>query len=94
MVFYNGKAHKLDEVTFHMNTKNYMEPWQFTSSDQRFEMSFTPIVDRVSNTNLKIIKSVQHQVFGHFSGGIVLDDGTKIQVENFLGFAEDVLNWS
>ncbi|HPE90369.1 MAG TPA: DUF2804 family protein [Spirochaetales bacterium] len=39
------------------------------------------------------MKSVQHQVFGEFTGKAVLDDGQAIRVDRFLGFAEDVLNW-
>lgn len=93
MVFYKGKAHKLDEVTFHMNTNDYMKPWLVTSNDGRFEMSFSPLVDRQSTTDFKFIKSIQHQVFGHFHGTLILDDGTELKVKDFLGFAEDVLNW-
>ncbi|MCP4756929.1 MAG: DUF2804 domain-containing protein [Proteobacteria bacterium] len=93
MVFYRGKAHKLDDVTFQMNTDDYMEPWKFTSNDGRFEMEMAPLVDRQADTNLLLIKSIQHQVFGLFKGHVVLDDGTKLQVKDFLGFAEDVLNW-
>lgn len=92
MIFYNGKAHKLDEVTFHMNIKNYMKPWKFTSSDGRFEMDFEPILDRYGKFNLLLIKSVQHQVFGRFTGKAILDDGTELEVNRFLGFAEDVYN--
>jgi hypothetical protein len=92
MVFYDGKAHKLEDVTFHIPGTGYMDPWQFSSSDGRFEMNFTPILDRSSNTNVLIIQSDQHQVFGRFSGFAVLDDGKKIEVDNFLGFAEKVMN--
>jgi len=63
-----GRIHKLDEVTFHMDTGNYLKPWHFSSSDGRFEMDFHPLVDRCSETNLGIIRSAQHQVFGEFSG--------------------------
>ncbi|MFW9920595.1 MAG: DUF2804 domain-containing protein [Candidatus Thorarchaeota archaeon] len=92
MIFYKGVAHKLDEVTFHMDVKDYTKPWKFTSSDGRFEMDFEPVIDRYSKFNLLMIKSEQHQVFGHFSGNVVLDDGTELKVKNFLGFAEDVYN--
>ncbi|MFW9767323.1 MAG: DUF2804 domain-containing protein [Candidatus Thorarchaeota archaeon] len=92
MVFYKGKAHKLDEVTFHMDVNDYMKPWKFTSSDGRFEMDFEPIVDRYGKFNLLLIKSEQHQVFGRFSGKVGLDDGTELKVHRFLGFAEDVYN--
>ncbi len=93
MVIYKGQAHKLDDVNFHFNTQNFMEPWQFTSNDGRFEMTMNPIIDRNSAVNLGLIKSVQHQVFGTFTGDITLDNGEKLHVENMLGFAEDVLNW-
>ena len=31
-------------------------------------------------------------IVGRFSGKVVLDDGTGLKLDNFLGFAEDVLN--
>jgi hypothetical protein len=92
MIFYKGKAHKLDEVTFYMDANDYMKPWRFTSNDGRFEMDFEPIVDRYGKFNLLLIKSEQHQVFGWFSGKVILDDGIELKVDHFLGFAEDVYN--
>ena len=92
MIFFDGKAHKFDQVKFHIPKESYLKPWKFTSNDARFEMDFTPILDRYSNTNLLIIKSTQHQVFGRFSGKAILNDGTEIIVKNFLGFAEKVMN--
>lgn len=91
MLFFNNRAHKLDQVEFHI-PDNYLKPWQFTSSDNRFEMNFIPIIDRTDVTNALIIKSDQHQVFGRFTGTAVLDDGQKIHVRDFIGFAEKVKN--
>ncbi len=93
MLFYDNKAHKLEEVAFHINTDDYLAPWKFASNDGRFEMDFTPILDRHAASEILFLKTVQHQVFGTFDGKAVLDDGTVLQVSNFLGFAEDVLNW-
>lgn len=92
MLFYNGVAHKLDEVKFHIDTKDYLQPWRFTSNDGRFELDFEPAIDRFSNTNLLILQSKQHQVFGYFTGTVKLDDGKTLYLDHFLGFAEDVLN--
>ena len=92
LVFYNGVGHKLDQVTFHIDTNDCMKPWKFTSNDGRFEMTMEPIVDRNAKVNLLLIKTVQHQVFGYFSGSLILDDGSKIQVNKLLGFAEEVYN--
>ena len=92
MLFYDGVGHKLDDVTFHIPADSYMSPWKFTSSDGRFEMDFTPILDRASCTDFKLLKSDQHQVFGYFTGKAVLDDGKVIEIRDFLGFAEKVFN--
>jgi len=98
MLFYGGRAHKLEEVSFRIpggpaGALDYLAPWKFESSDGRFEMEFQPLVDRSSSTDLLLIKSIQHQVFGYFTGQVILDDGRPLKVERFLGFAEDVLNW-
>ena len=96
MLFYDGTAHKLEQLSFLIPQKDgkddFMSPWKFTSSDGRFEMDFTPVLDRASCTNVGIICSDQHQVFGYFNGTATLDDGRVLKIENLLGFAEKVYN--
>ena len=96
MLFYDGKAHKLENVVFNISTINgrddYMSPWTFTSSDGRLEMDFVPIINRSANADIGIICSKQNQVFGRFSGKAILDDGTELKIDNLLGFAEKVYN--
>ncbi len=96
MLFWNGKAHKLSRVSFQIPMKDgkddYMSPWTFTSDDGRFEMDFLPVLDRASNTDFIVLGSNQHQVFGKFSGKAILDDGTVIEIKDFMGFAEKVMN--
>lgn len=96
MLFYDGVAHKISQVKFEIPMKDgqedYLSPWRFTSDDGRFEMDFIPIIDRASCTDFKILCSDQHQVFGRFSGTVILDDGTKIPIRDLLGFAEKVRN--
>ena len=92
MLFYDGVAHKIDDVKFHIPKDDYMKPWKFTSSDGRFEMDFVPVLDRAALTDLKVIVSDQHQVFGKMTGKAVLDDGTVIEVKDMMCFAEDVHN--
>ena len=97
MLFYNGKAHKLSDVRFHIpgdgtDKIDYLAPWKFTSDDGRFEMDFIPTLDRKSKTDFKVLMSDQHQVFGRFTGTAVLDDGTKLEIRDLAGFAEKVRN--
>ena len=96
MLFYDGKAHKLSQVTFNIPMKDgkedYMSPWTFRSDDGRFEMDFVPVLDRASNTDFVVLGSNQHQVFGRFSGKAILDDGRVVEIRDFMGFAEKVSN--
>jgi len=92
VIFYDGKAHKLDDVEFHIPENSYMDKWTFTSSDGRFEMGFQPVMDRAACMDFKVIVSDQHQVFGKMSGKAILDDGTVIEIKDVLCFAEKVHN--
>ena len=91
-----GAIHKLSQVRFEIpmqdGEENYLAPWRFSSDDGRFEMAFTPILNRAAYTSVGVIKSDQNQVFGRFTGTAALDDGTVLQVNDFFGFAEKVEN--
>ncbi len=92
ILFYDGKGHKLDDVTFHIPEGDYMKPWTFSSSDGRFEMEFEPVLDRSASLSAFLVSSDQHQVFGRMSGRAVLDDGRFIELKDFMCFAEKVHN--
>ncbi len=92
VIFYNGVAHKIDDIEFHIPEDSYMKHWQFTSSDGRFEMDFVPVIDRAACLDYKAIVSDQHQVFGRMSGKAVLDDGKVIDIKDLMCFAEKVHN--
>lgn len=92
ILFYDGVGHKLDDVTFHIPKHSYLEPWKISSSDGRFEMDFTPVLDRAAKIDVKLITTDQHQVFGRMSGTAVLDDGTKLEIRDLLCFCEKVHN--
>lgn len=96
MIFLNGKAYKTEQITFHIpkNEKgkfDYMSEWTFTSSDKKVNLVFTPVLDRASNSNVLIIQSDQHQVFGKFNGTVVCDEEV-IEIKDLMGFAERVVN--
>ena len=92
MIFFDGAAHKLGQVTFHFDPDDYMKPWRIDSDDGRLNIDFEPVLDRNSALNLFLIVSIQHQVFGHMTGTAVLDNGEEIKFNRVLGFAEDVFN--
>jgi hypothetical protein len=40
-------------------------------------------------TNLGVIFSEVHQMFGIYTGRVVLDDGRALEIANLVGFAEE-----
>lgn len=96
MIFYDGVAHKFDQIVFDIPEGGHMAgPWHIHSNDGRFDMWMAPILDRDALCDIEKGGTLQHQVFGKFTGTCVLDDGTVLNVKDFFGFAEDVINnWS
>ena len=97
MLFYNGKAYKLEDVEFIIpmdsNKKyKYLEPWIIKSKDNSINLTFTPILDRNDDINLMLLKSLQHQVFGRFNGKIKVED-KEIEFNDLVSFAERVTNY-
>ncbi|WP_053984244.1 DUF2804 domain-containing protein [Niameybacter massiliensis] len=91
--FYKGLQYKLEAVKAIVPKQDEVGIlWKFHSSDGRFEMEFKPIVNRKDYHSYGIILSDQQQVFGKYTGKVILDDGTEIKVRDLLGFAESVRN--
>ena len=88
-VILNNRIHKLEQVKFDYTAGDYMKPWEFTDTEKRLELTFTPFKDRLAQTNLGIITSKVHQMFGRYNGYVISDEGERIQVKNLIGFAEE-----
>ena len=88
-VIYKGKIHKLDQVPFKYDSSDYMKPWIFKDNEGRLDLTFTPFKERVAKTNLLVIDSEVHQMFGKYNGFFVTDEGKKISIKDLIGFAEE-----
>ncbi len=88
-VILDGRLHKLEDVRFDYTSGDYMRPWKFTSSDGRLNLDFVPFKDRMARTNLGVIFSEVHQMFGRYTGQAILDSGEVVRLENLIGFAEE-----
>jgi hypothetical protein len=86
--FVNGRLHKLDRVTFHTKPASWLDEWHFTSSDNRLEMIFTPHQERVERNQMLFYSLSRRQVFGSFSGRMILDDGRELEFHDLTGVAE------
>ncbi len=88
-IIVDGRIHKLDQVPFEYDSKDYMKPWIFQDNEQRLSLTFTPFKDRTARTNLGIIFSEVHQLFGKYNGHVILDNGDKLEIQDLIGFAEE-----
>ena len=84
-----NRIHKLEQVKFDYVSGDYMKPWKFTDNEGRLDLIFTPFRDRTARTNLAIITSEVHQMFGRYNGKAVTDDGRTVQIKDLIGFAEE-----
>lgn len=86
---HEGRVHKLDQVSFEYNAKNFMQPWHFRDNQGRLELEFTPFLERVARTNLGLVFSEVHQMFGRYTGRLQTDAGQDLQINDLVGFAEE-----
>ncbi|MFH1523555.1 MAG: DUF2804 domain-containing protein [Chloroflexota bacterium] len=84
-----NRVHKLEQVSFDYVSGDYMKPWKFADAEGRLDLVFTPFKDRTARTNLGIITSEVHQMFGRYNGKAVADNGEIIQIKDLIGFAEE-----
>jgi len=91
-LFLEGRAHKLGRLTFEIDPADFLRPWRIRDEEGRLDLRLDPSFDRSSKTDLLALASIQHQVFGTWSGRARLDDGTELTIEGLKGFAEEVKN--
>ncbi len=84
-----NRIHKLEQVRFDYTPGDYMKPWNFTDSEGRLDLTFRPFKERIATTNMGIIFSQVHQMFGLYTGKAVADNGEVIEIKELAGFAEE-----
>jgi len=86
-VLISGRIHKLGDVVFEYDNADFMAPWRMRSD--RVDLEFTPFLERTAKTNLALIRSEVHQMFGHYAGTVADDAGNDITIEGLIGWAEE-----
>ena len=85
----DGRVHKLGQVDFTYDSGDFMRPWRMVSPDQRLDLEFVPFLERVAATNLVVITSEVHQMFGRYHGAAQTDGGEVLHLDGVVGFAEE-----
>ncbi len=88
-IILKGRVHKLAQVDFTYDSRDFKRPWRMVAPDGRLDLTFTPFLERVAKTNLLVITSEVHQMFGRYQGVARLDDGVTIAIDGLIGFAEE-----
>jgi hypothetical protein len=84
-----GRVHKFGPVAFTYDAANFQAPWRMVAPDGRLDLTFTPFLERVASTNLLLIRSEVHQLFGRYQGTAVTDAGETVHIDELVGFAEE-----
>ncbi|RJQ09900.1 MAG: DUF2804 domain-containing protein [Dehalococcoidia bacterium] len=87
--FLDGRLQKLGRVGFQYSKANFLAPWRFADDAGRLDLTLTPLLDRAAKTNLILLKSEAHQIFGTYSGRLVSDAGEIIRIDAVPGWAEE-----
>ena len=85
----DGRVHKLARVDFTYDAGDFMRPWRMKSPDGRVDLEFVPFLERMAATNLVVITSEVHQMFGRYYGAVRADDGEVLHLDGLVGFAEE-----
>jgi hypothetical protein len=88
-VLVDGRIHKLGQVDFAYDNHDFKQPWRMTAPDGRLDLTFTPFAERVARTDVKLLKSDVHQLFGRYAGTARLDSGETLVFDGLVGWAEE-----
>ncbi len=92
-LFFDGKAHKIDNVKFEIpftrGVPDYLKSWKITDDADRLNLTFFPMIERSDKMGAPWTSGRMHQVFGKFYGKATLNDGTTVDIDNKIGFAEN-----
>jgi hypothetical protein len=90
-IMVDGRVHKLgEEIVFGYDRARFMAPWTLRApSTGRVDLAFEPFFERRSRVELGVARSEVHQMFGRFSGTVVLSDGARVGVNDMIGWAEE-----
>ncbi len=82
-----GRIHKIPRIDIEYDPGDFMRPW--TMQSDRVDLAFVPFLERTARTNLLIIRSEVHQMFGRYRGTVIADNGEQVAIDGLVGWAEE-----
>lgn len=89
-VYVDGRLHKLStDLTWQYDKADFKQPWRISDPAGRLDLTFTPFLERAATSNVWLVRSEVHQMFGRYSGQIITGEGEVIPIHDLVGWAED-----
>lgn len=89
-VFFDGHIYKIhDDVTLIYDLDNPLEPWHIVGGG--LDLTLKPFHNKQSRTDLKYVASRTDQLFGTYSGVVMIPGVGTMMITDLIGFAEDVM---
>jgi hypothetical protein len=86
----NGRLHKLSaDLTWQYDKTDFMRPWRISDPAGRLDLTFTPFLERVAASNVGLVRSEVHQLFGRYNGQFTTGEGEVVPIHDLVGWAED-----
>ena len=88
-LWFNGQIQHLSPASFIFDRKDDTKAWQVSSLCGEVQLEFTPLYCRQEKVNIGLLASNFRQYVGLYTGFVVLQNGTKLQLNAVKGLAED-----
>ncbi len=89
--FVDGRMHKIHGPTeWRYDLASWRTPWQVTGGG--LDARFKPFHNKVTRTDLLVLKGHTDQCFGYWSGTFTTAAGEQIPFDGLIGWAEEVHN--
>lgn len=88
-LWFNGQIQHLSPATFVFDRKDDTKAWQVSSLCGEVQLEFQPLYCRQEKVNIGLLASNFRQYVGLYTGFVVLQNGTKLQLNAVKGLAED-----
>jgi hypothetical protein len=89
-VIVDGVVRKVgQELTWEYDWGAPLEPWRVHAADGSLDATLTPTYDRHDRIEAGILGTEVHQVFGTWRGRAIAPDGSTVEFDELVGFAEE-----
>lgn len=89
-VIVDGRLTKFgDELAWEYDWDEPTKPWRVNAPDGTLDLTLAPRYDKHSRTEVGVLGTEVHQVFGRWSGTVRPDGGDVLRLDGMDGFAEE-----